>query len=62
MVEYSLNEEETSAVSIDFHTQWKQEKIRAGVKLELKVAQCILVYNMLQDMRHLVIIDFRPDY
>ena len=62
MVEYSLNEEETSAVSIDFHTQWKQEKIRAGVKLELKVAQAILVYNMLQDMRHLVIIDFRPNY
>lgn len=26
------------------------------------MAQSILVYNMLQDMRHLVIIDFRPDY
>jgi hypothetical protein len=47
MVEYQLNEEETSAVSIDFHTQWKQEKIRAGIKLELKVASAILVYNML---------------
>jgi hypothetical protein len=47
MVEYQLNEEETSAVSIDFQTQWKQEKIRAGIKLELKVASAILVYNML---------------
>lgn len=33
-----MNEEEATSVSIDFHTQWKQELLRAGIKLELKVA------------------------
>ena len=54
-----LEEEAIQAVSIDFHTLWKQELLRTGVKLDLKVATSLLVYNMLQDMRHLVILDFR---
>ena len=54
-----LEEEAIQAVSIDFHTLWKQELLRSGVKLDLKVATSLLVYNMLQDMRHLVILDFR---
>lgn len=54
-----MEEEAIQAVSIDFHTLWKQELLRSGIKLELKVATSLLVYNMLQDMRHLVILDFR---
>jgi len=38
---------------------YKKEILRQGTKLELKVATSILVYNMLQDMRHLIILDFR---
>jgi len=38
---------------------YKKELARAGVKLDLKPATPLLVYNMLQDMRHLVILDFR---
>ena len=31
------------------------------MKLDLKQAPPLLVYNMLQDMRHIVICDFRKD-
>lgn len=47
------------ATAIDFHTMYKKEIQRQGIKLDLKVATSILVYNMLQDMRHLIILDFR---
>jgi len=29
------------------------------MKLDLKKAESLLVYNMLQDMRHIIILDFR---
>jgi rhodanese-related sulfurtransferase len=39
---------------------YKQHQARAAQKLELKKANAMLVYNMLQDMRHLIILDLRP--
>ena len=36
-----------------------REKQRAGVKLTLKLTTSVNVFNMLQDMRHLVIVDLR---
>ena len=47
---------------IDFHTMYQQSLLRQQVKLELKPATPLIVYNMLQDMRHLVIVDFIDDY
>jgi len=41
---------------------YQQSLLRQQVKLELKPATPLICYNMLQDMRHLVIVDFRQDY
>lgn len=39
---------------------YKEEKIKVTEKLTLKVASTTTAYNMLQDMRQLIILDFRP--
>lgn len=44
---------------IDFRTMLAREKSRASVKLTLKQTSSVNVFNMLQDMRHLVIVDLR---
>lgn len=49
----------STAQTLDFHTMYKQEQARMQVKLDLKVATPMLVYNMLQDMRHVLVVDFR---
>jgi hypothetical protein len=41
---------------------YQQSLLRQQVKLELKPATPLILFNMLQDMRHLVIVDFRQDY
>ena len=45
--------------AIDFHTMLAKERIRAKSTLTVKVTASMQVFNMLQDMRHLIIIDLR---
>lgn len=58
MVDYQQQLDQQTA-PIDFHTMYKKAQLRKEIKLDLKVAQPMLIYNMLQDMRHLVIADLR---
>ena len=39
---------------------YKEEKLRVLEKLALKNINIMNTYNLLQDMRHLIILDFRP--
>ena len=54
---------ETGSTAIDFRTQLAQAKALAQAKMVVKETIPMNVFNMLQDMRHLIIIDFRqaPD-
>jgi hypothetical protein len=40
---------------------YAHEKFLSSIKLAIKETQAMTVYNMLQDMRHIIIVDFRPD-
>ena len=51
--------QDTSA--IDFKTMYAQERLRASQALTLKETTAMNVFNMLQDMRHLVILDLREE-
>lgn len=50
-----------SSTAIDFHTKLRLEQARSQQTLSVKVATSQQVYNFLQDMRHLVILDFRSE-
>lgn len=45
--------------AIDFKTMLAKERQRAGQDLALKQTTPVNVFNMLQDMRHLIILDLR---
>lgn len=50
-----------SSTAIDFKTQLAQERARAETKLTLKVWNSMNVFNALQDMRHIILLDFRDE-
>ena len=47
--------------AIDFKTMLAKERVRATQTLSLKPTTSLNVFNMLQDMRHLVILDLREE-
>ena len=50
---------QTDGTAIDFRTQYAQAKALSVQRMTVKETIPMNVYNMLQDMRHLIIIDFR---
>lgn len=46
---------------IDFKKLYEEEKALSKQKLSLKVSSITNTYNMMQDMRHLIILDFRQE-
>ena len=50
-----------NTTAIDFKTQLAQERARAETKLTLKVWNSMNVFNALQDMRHVILLDFRDE-
>jgi hypothetical protein len=50
----------SATTAIDFNAEYSKAKNKAANPLALKPAQSLLVYNMLQDLRHITILDFRP--
>jgi hypothetical protein len=45
--------------TIDFQSEIRKEKNLSKVKIGLSHANEMAVFNLLQDMRHLIIVDFR---
>lgn len=45
--------------TIDFASQVRREKALAEEKVQLKVTNAMNAFNLLQDLRHLIILDFR---
>jgi hypothetical protein len=45
--------------AIDFNSMLRQEKLASKHQLAVKQISANAVYNLLMDMRHLIIIDFR---
>ena len=45
--------------TIDFQSEVRKEKNLNSVKVGLSVSNAMAVFNVLQDMRHLIIVDFR---
>jgi len=52
----------SATTAIDFNAEYSKAKNKAANPLALKPAQSLLVYNMLQDLRHITILDFRPEF
>ena len=46
---------------IDFKSQMRREKNLAEAKVDLKMVSPMNAFNLLQDLRHLIILDFRKD-
>eukprot|EP00347_Sterkiella_histriomuscorum_P023666 403333809 len=51
--------EQAASPAIDFQKMLKEEKQKSKEKLTLKVSSITNTYNMLQDLRHILILDFR---
>jgi len=54
-------QKEAQSNVIDFHSQLRKEKAMAGQKLVLKNVNHMNAFNLLQDLRHLIILDFRSE-
>ena len=53
--------QEGETVAIDFRTQWQMAKTMSKNGTKVKETTAMNVFNMCQDMRHLIIIDLREE-
>lgn len=52
---------EATSSTIDFQSELRREKLLVSQKVQLKVTNPMNAFNMLQDLRHLILLDFRSE-
>ena len=56
-----MQQQATNPTAIDFKASYAQAKALSKLELQLKCTTPMNAFNLLQDMRHLIILDLRPE-
>ena len=56
-----MEQQHTKQGTINFSEELAREKALAASKIQLKESNVMNTFNLLQDMRHLIILDFRDE-
>ena len=49
-----------NSMVIDFNAEMRKERLKNLEQIKVKMAERSVVFNLLQDLRHLILIDLRP--